>query len=228
MKDKYSVLDNPAWSALNSQHREFALGSELAKRYQPDIVSFVGFAEPSEAATASLDPLMKTGEQFFIIGDLPPLPDGWEIKNELACVQMVCQSPIQDPFTADVEPLGEKNSREMYELVQLVMPAYYLPDTHRMGNYYGIRQEGRLVAIAGERMRTDNFSELSAICTHPDFTGRKYAQQLITHLVNRHFESGKIPFLHTGTTNERAIRLYEHMGFSIRREIFFRLTAKTK
>lgn len=228
MKDQYAELDNPAWSALTSQHQEFAIGGGLAKRYRSDIVSFTAFAEPSAVATALLDPFMRAGEHFFIIGDLPPLPAGWEVKNELVCLQMVYGSSAQNPVNSGIQPLEEKHAQEMYDLVQLVQPGYYLLGTHRMGHYYGIRQEGQLVAIAGERMRTDRFTELSAICTHPDFTGRKYAQQLITHLVNSNLDAGKIPFLHVSEKNERAIRLYEHMGFATRRKISFRLTAKLK
>ncbi|MBO9150798.1 GNAT family N-acetyltransferase [Chitinophaga sp. GCM10012297] len=227
-KDKYSALDNPAWSALTSQHSEFAIGPALAKRYRADIVSFTGFAEPTVAAAAALDPLMAAGEHFFIIGEPPPLPEGWEVKNDLACVQMVCESPVTVPATVEIEPLVEKQAREMYDLVQLVQPGYYLLNTHRMGDYYGIRQEGKLVAIAGERMRTDVFTELSAICTHPDFTGRKYAQQLTAHLCRKNIEAGKIPFLHASTANSRAIGVYELMGFRTRREISFRLTVKNK
>ncbi len=228
MKDQYTELDNPAWSALTSEHREFAVGGGLAKRYRPDIVSFTAFAEPSEEAAASLDPFLTAGEQFFIIGELPPLPAGWEVKNDLVCLQMVYGSTAGIPGSSDIQLLEEQHAREMYDLVQLVQPGYYLLNTHRMGRYYGIRQEGQLVAIAGERMRTDRFSELSAICTHPGFTGRKYAQQLIAHLVNSNLADGKIPFLHVSEKNERAIGLYEHMGFATRRKISFRLTAKLK
>ncbi|MGN7721185.1 GNAT family N-acetyltransferase [Chitinophaga sp. 22620] len=228
MKDQYAELDNPAWNALTSEHQEFAVGGGLAKRYRPDIVSFTAFAEPVAEAAASLDPFMAAGEQFFIIGDLPPLPAGWEVKNDLVCLQMVYNATATIPVSSGIQPLEEKHAQEMYDLVQLVQPGYYLLNTHRMGHYYGIRQEGQLVAIAGERMRTGRFTELSAICTHPGFTGRKYAQQLIAHLVNSNLAAGKIPFLHVSEKNERAIGLYEHMGFTTRRKISFRLTAKLK
>lgn len=216
-----SVLDNPAWHALNSKHKDFAIGTAQAKRYSPDIVSFIGF----EQSPASLDPFMKDGESFFIIGDLPALPAHWEMQYELVCLQMVCEKAIipgkDIPF---IEALSD--SHEMYELVTKVQPGYYLPGTHRMGNYYGIKVKDQLVAMAGERMRLDGLTELSAIVTLPEFTGRKYARHLITHLVNGNLAEGIVPFLHVSQSNERAIGLYEHLGFVTRRKISFYLVKK--
>lgn len=216
----FSVLDNPAWHALSSKHKEFAIGTAAAKRYAPEIVSFIGFEERPD----SLDPFMQAGESFFIIGDLPPLPPHWEMQHELVCLQMVCEHSITDHEGPVIEPLSD--SREMYNLVTKVQPGYYLPDTHRMGNYYGIRVNNELVAMAGERMRLEGLTELSAIVTLPAFTGRKYARHLITHLVNTNLAAGIIPFLHVSEKNERAIGLYEHLGFVTRRKISFYLVKK--
>jgi GNAT superfamily N-acetyltransferase len=216
----FSVLDNPAWHALNSKHRDLAIGTAQAKRYSPEIVSFIGFEQSPE----SLDPFIKEGESFFIIGDLPPLPAHWKMQHDLVCLQMVCEKFIMAGDATVIEELS--NSQEMYELVTKVQPGYYLPGTHRMGNYFGIRQEGKLVAMAGERMRLDGLTELSAIVTLPEFTGRKYAGHLITHLVNRNLAAGIIPFLHVSQSNERAIGLYEHLGFVTRRKISFYLIKK--
>lgn len=221
-------LDNPAWQALTSRHAHFAIGEPQAKRYRPDIVSFVAFASAKDEYAASLDKWINLGESFFIIGDQPPLPAGWELQHELVCSQMVCTSPIRP---ADDRPsihvLGAGDSDEMYALISQVQPGYYLPDTRMMGNYAGIRQEGKLVAMAGERMQLNGLTELSAICTLPGFTGRHYAQHLITHLVNRNIAEGHIPFLHVSQTNQRAIGLYERLGFVHRRFISFCLVKKT-
>jgi ribosomal protein S18 acetylase RimI-like enzyme len=102
-----------------------------------------------------------------------------------------------------------------------VQPGYYEPGTYQLGNYFGIRQQNKLVAIAGERMRLDGLTEISAICTDPDYAGRKYAQQLIAALCQHNLQQGLTPFLHVIETNERAIRLYEYMGFVVRRTISF-------
>lgn len=221
-------LDNPAWHALASEHQHFAIGEEQAKRYAPNIVSFIAFATPSPELPLSLDPFMAAGESFFIIGDLPPLPANWVMQNELVCLQMVCETPIEVmPDAPVIHSLSEADKMEMHALVQKVQPGYYLPDTHKMGNYFGIRQEGLLVAMAGERMRLYGFSELSAIVTLPDFTGRQYARHLITHLVNRNLAAGNIPFLHVSQTNMRAIGLYERLSFVTRKKISFWLVKKT-
>jgi len=217
----FSTLDNPAWHALSSKHQNFAIGTTSAKRYSPEIVSFIGFKESPD----SLDPFIKAGESFFIIGDLPLLPPHWEMQHELVCLQMVCEQPVAVSEDApEIHVLSD--SREMYELVTRVQPGYYLPDTHRMGNYYGIKVNDRLVAMAGERMRLDGLTELSAIVTLPEFTGRRYAQHLITHLVNSNLAAGIIPFLHVSEKNERAIGLYERLGFVTRRKISFYLVEK--
>ncbi|MRG48362.1 GNAT family N-acetyltransferase [Chitinophaga sp. SYP-B3965] len=218
----FSALDNPAWHALNSKHQEFAIGTALAKRYSPDIVSFVAFANMH---AASLDPFIQTGESFFIIGALPSLPPNWEILNELVCLQMICQQVI-DVEASSIHALSETDQQEMFSLVTKVQPGYYLPGTQRMGNYFGIRQDEQLVAMAGERMRLDGLTELSAIVTLPEFAGRKYARHLITHLVNRNLAAGIIPFLHVSESNERAIGLYERLGFVTRRKISFWLIKK--
>lgn len=223
----FSALDNPAWHALNSKHKDFAIGEELAKRYSPDIVSFVAFANTTPALPVALDPFMQAEETFFIIGDLPSLPVNWEIQNELICLQMICQQPIAaDKDAPVIHALSETDKQDMFELVTKVQPGYYIPGTHRMGNYFGIIQEDQLVAMAGERMRLDGLTELSAIVTLPDFAGRKYARHLITHLVNRNLSAGIIPFLHVSQNNERAIGLYERLGFVTRRKISFWLIKK--
>jgi len=90
-----------------------------------------------------------------------------------------------------------------------------------MGDYYGIRVNGELVAMTGERMRMNGLTEISAVVTHPDFTGRGYAQQLVAHTSNKNLAAGIVPFLHTGSSNERAIKIYELLGYTTRRIIDF-------
>ncbi|MBX3254057.1 MAG: GNAT family N-acetyltransferase [Chitinophagaceae bacterium] len=227
-KDQVHPLDNPAWHALTSVHHALSLGNDTAKRYIPGVVAFTGLKFPDSAPAKMLDALLTKGEQFFIIGDMPPLIAGWELKSELVCAQMVYRQaapPRHD--TGIVQPLTEADKTEMYDLIHAIQPGYYLPDTPRMGNYFGIKQNNKLVAMAGERMRMTGFTELSAICTHPDFTGRQYAQQLMQKLIFLNQSAGIVPFLHVAKSNDRAIRLYEYMGFGIRRYISFRLMHKT-
>lgn len=219
------LLDNPAWSALTSVHADFAMGSARAKRYRPGIVPFAACRNPAKEGLEELLPWMTAGETCYIIGQMPVLPPGWELENELPCAQMVLKHPLPQPSKKDgdvtVVQLGVDDAADMYGLINMMQPGYYNMDTRLLGTYFGIKQKGELVAMAGERMRLTGFTELSAICTHPQYTGRGYAQLLIERLCYSHAAEGIVSFLHVTLTNERAIRLYEHMGFEKRREISF-------
>lgn len=220
--DHFSKLDNPAWWALNSVQQPFATGGTVAKRYQHGILPFAAYDHTSPENITALDEWLQPGEVFFLIGTLSSLPSHWELIRELPCVQMVLEQPITDiPSTTSVIPLAAADRDDMFSLINKVQPGYYEPDTYRLGNYYGIRQEGRLVAIAGERIRLDGLTEVSAVCTDPAYTGRGYAQQLTTRVCLRNLEQGITPFLHTLTTNQRAIGVYERLGFRTRRVISF-------
>ncbi len=214
-------LDHPAWFALTESHTHFAIGDDIFKRYQPHIVPFAAIAPGAEIVTTQLEQYTYPGESFFLIGDLPALPDTCTIENSLLCVQMICLDHPQGQPTAAIDTLGEQDETEMETLINLVQPGYYLAGTRLMGNYYGIRQNGALVAITGERMRLKSFTEISAVVTHPAFTGRGYAKQLVAHAVKEAFCAGTIPFLHVAATNTRAIGIYEGLGFTERRKISF-------
>jgi GNAT superfamily N-acetyltransferase len=226
---KETILDNPAWGALTSEHAHFAKGTAQAKRYPQEVLPFTAVESTQDNSIAALDAWIDPGESFFIIGALPVLPQGWTVENELPCAQMVLKSlpaPLPATDTALISLLGPEDANDMYQLINSIQPGYYKPDTRLLGNYYGIRLEGRLVAMAGERMRMTGFTELSAICTHPDFTGRGYAQKLITRLCHQQAENGITSFLHVALSNERAVRLYEHMGFEQRCVISFHRVQK--
>ncbi|GGA96852.1 hypothetical protein GCM10011511_20190 [Puia dinghuensis] len=214
-------MDNPAWSALTTEQSPFALGTGEAKRYRRNILPFAALAPGREAS--DLDPLITQGESFYLIGDLPVLPTHWTLEVELPCAQLIAPENLTiSPATQEeIVLLGEADKTEMFQLITRVQPGYYHPDSRQLGEYYGIRQEGRLVAMAGERMRLTAFSELSAVCTLPEYTGRGYAQQLMAHLCRRQRAAGITPFLHVSKANSRALRLYEHLGFRHRRDITF-------
>jgi GNAT superfamily N-acetyltransferase len=214
-------LDNPAWSALTTAQAGFAQGTDDAKRYLPGLLPFVGLAP--EADPVKLGPYIGAGEFFYLIGDLPTLPTGWRLEHELPCAQLLAPENLHcmPQPTEPIVLLGEADKAEMFALIDSLQPGYYYPDTRQIGEYFGIRRDGRLVAMSGERMRMTGYSELSAICTHPDFTGRGYAQQLIAWLCRRRVAEGIGPFLHVSLANQRALRLYLHLGFRHRRGITF-------
>ena len=230
-----TALDNPAWSALTTAQSSFAEGTQKAKRYRADILPFAGLAAATADAVEELDALMAPGESFYLIGELPPLPARWQLELALPCAQLLAPANLygMPQPQATIVPLGETDKEEMYRLITGIQPGYYHPDTRRLGEYFGIRHKGRLIAMAGERLRFTGvsglndapapaaYTELSAICTHPDYTGHGYAQQLIAWLCRRETARGITPFLHVALSNERALRLYIHLGFRHRREIVF-------
>ena len=220
MSDSYYKLDNPAWYALSETHSCFAIGNDEVKRYQPHIVAFAAYHSAKEISQ-QLNELIAVNESFFFIGDLPALDPGYIIESILPCAQMICTKKIKATVTATVEILGENNDEAITTLINLVQPGYYKPGTRLMGDYFGVYKDDQLVSITGERMRMYGLTEVSAVVTHPAYTGRKYAQQLVTHVANKNLAEGIIPFLHVAATNERAINIYELLGFTRRRLINF-------
>lgn len=218
----YHQLDNPAWYALTGPQQSFAEGNGFVKRYKTRNLPFAAYDHQHPEQLIQLDEQLQAGEIFFLIGHLPAIPSHWKVLAELSCLQMINPNPITPiPGAPDMLPLGEAQQQDMIDLVQRVQPGYFAPDTYQLGDYYGIWQDGKLVAMAGERMRITGMSELSAICTDSGYTGRKYAQHLIVKLCKGNHEKGIIPFLHVLDSNERAVKLYEFMGFETRRSIVF-------
>jgi predicted GNAT family acetyltransferase len=221
MWDDYYKLDNPAWYALAETHAGFAIGNDKVKRYHPDIVAFVAYRQGIENICTHLDEIIGVNESFFIIGEMSSLASNYIVESILPCTQMICSKRIQTPETVTIEKLRDTDDEDILALINLVQPGYYKKGTRLMGDYFGIRQDAKLVSLTGERMRMNGLTEISAVVTHPDFTGRKYAQQLVAHAGNKNFDEGIIPFLHVAATNERAINIYELLGFVKRRNIDF-------
>jgi len=206
-------LDNPVWYSLITAQSAIALGTAQARRYPSEIAPFVAVDErdPDESAALSLvDP----DEPVYFVAVAPPFSSSWTVTYQKSIVQMVCDKAVAFPKpVSEVTTLSAANLDDILALTGLVYPEFFRPGTLALGTYLGIYQQGRLAAMAGERMRIDGYGEISAVCTHPDFSGRGYAAQLLTQLVNATFERGSIPFLHVGQHNERALSLYERLGF---------------
>ena len=209
-----SKLGNPVWHALNEAHRRFAVGDEELKFYLPNIAPFGGINSNDRQVLRKLDDCIQTGEPFFIIGNLPGTPpENYVVHFELICAQMIQTEPIEIGITEEIVYLNDDYSTPLAELVNLVQPGYFKKDTRLMGDYFGIFKEGKLVAVTGERMRMDDFVEISAVVTHPDFTGRGYAKQLVAFTVNKNLAAGTTAYLHVAASNTPAIALYEKLGF---------------
>jgi ribosomal protein S18 acetylase RimI-like enzyme len=215
------ILDNPIWHSLLKLHAHFAEGDELAKRYAPDVTLLAAMGEPTSEAYSSLaKTLQRAGAALFL--DQPPqIPAGWITVHAAPLVQMVCEKPnlAQDGFPA--EKLTPADVPEMVALAELTKPGPFGTRTRDLGEYLGIRQAHRLVAMAGERLHLPGYTEVSAVCTHPDFQGRGYARELMSILMRKIMRRNETPILHVRQENVSAIHVYEKLGFRTRRLIHF-------
>lgn len=213
-------LDNPVWNSLSESHQEFSIDYEGVKFYNPDYCPFGGFVNP-ENTVEVINQYASLTENFFIVGEKPEVPNSLEIVKELICLQMVIHEKIQIAINTEIIKLTERHNQELCDLVNLVQPGYFKTKTPSLGHYYGIFKDEKLIAITGERMKMNDFTEVSAIITHPEHTGKGYAKQLIAHTTNAIFDQNKIPYLHVVESNTGAIALYEKLGFETRRKISF-------
>jgi ribosomal protein S18 acetylase RimI-like enzyme len=213
-------LDNPVWFALTTEHRLLARSHGLARRYPPDVSPLAGLLHPANDAFANLRRLVSPGEQVALFTASPlDVPSDWEVDRSRWIDQMICEAPLAPPSVAPLQ-LGTTDVPEMMELTAATEPGPFLPQTIQMGSYFGIRaSDGRLVAMAGERLQSTAFAEISAVCTHPEFRGRGYAQALTTFLAAQILAAGKTPFLHVKSENGAKV-VYQKIGFRLRAAIY--------
>lgn len=180
--------------------------------------------DESPASLAAMAALMAQGEELILLQAAPsPLPPGIELVSERAAVQMIADhvEPIDPP--AFVEPLSEEDADEMCALAELTKPGPFLSETQRLSQFWGIRENGRIIAMAGERMKLPRLSEVSGVCTHPDAQGRGFGTLLFRLVAGRITVRGERPFLHAYADNSTAIRMYEKLGFVLRRQMSVQL-----
>ncbi len=216
-----AALDRPIWSSLHSKHRSLAQGGPLAFRYPPAIAPFAAVAERTPAAVSDLVKFAAEAPVALLSdGPLEPLA-GLDVQVTMIVCQMVLTGDLPEVPDFTPETLGAADVPAMLELTALTRPGPFLPETYRLGRYIGIRDGGRLAAMAGERMRLDGYTEISAVCVHPDHRGKGYAQMLVKNLMKTISASGDVPFLHVVHDNLGAIALYERLGFVIRTKRHF-------
>jgi predicted GNAT family acetyltransferase len=213
-------LDRPIWTALSSRQAEYAVGGPLALRYQSDVEPFAAVASDTEESLDALAQLLKPGETHILLQAQPsPLPREVQLIDKADGVQMVAARTIGAPKPPDAVRLSDADSPEMVELAELTKPGPFRPRTHCLGSFWGIRREGRLVAMAGERMKIPGMTEVSGVATHPDWRGHGFARSLSAFVASEIARRGETPFLHAFADNIAAIRLYQSLGFTIRTEV---------
>ena len=222
------VLDNPAWNALLLGNKNLGEGNGQVKYFDPEIAPFVGFKDNNAENFKLLYELMPNSVPAVFITpepvDIPPL---WEATRSIVCFQMLYEGTFETE-PQNLVPLTDKDVPQMMALTQLTNPGPFLPRTIEFGHYEGIFDGGKLIAMAGQRMNPTPYAEISAVCTHPDYTGKGYARQLLLSQASRIKAEGNIPFLHVRDDNTRAIKVYEGLGFVTRQQLHFYVLQKAK
>ncbi|MGA8261240.1 MAG: GNAT family N-acetyltransferase [Arenicellales bacterium] len=214
------VLDRPPWSSLTTQQAALAEGGTLARRFPPAIAPFAAARDTRAGSLAALAQLPGPGETMLLL-DADPivLPAGLAAVLSAKVAQMTLVRPPEPMHDARIERLDEADAEEMLALATLTKPGPFTLKAQALGEFFGIRIDGRIAAMAGERMKMDGHAELSGVCSHPDFRGRGLARVLSLFVMQRILDRGETPFLHAWTTNTPAIRLYETIGFEVRAEL---------
>ncbi len=247
-------LDNVIWQALTTRQVEFAEGSGQAHRFTPEVSPLAAFRECTLEGYESLAGLVdaRTTIGLFLEAAYQPQA-GWSFVAGAPMPEMVCEDDgvawapaaglraADSPFDPaqgrrgrlsphepepEIVELGVADVPEMMELTALTKPGPFGKRTHELGTYLGIRRDGKLVAMAGERLKVSGYTEVSAVCTHPEHTGHGYARILTMEVVRRIRGRGETPFLHVRGDNVRAIKLYQRLGFSQRVLLHFAVLRK--
>jgi ribosomal protein S18 acetylase RimI-like enzyme len=210
-------LDRPVWASLATFHAAIAVGDALARRYPADVNLFGSARDDEPAAVAAFAALLAPGQRAYVL-QVPPVrvPPGCSEVRPGRGVQMVATKAFDDDSDPSIRALGDADADDMLALARLTQPGPFLARTHTMGAFIGIRVDGRLAAMAGERMRFPGHTEISGVCVHPAFRGRGLARRLSSIVGARIQARGDVAFLHAWADNRPAIALYESMGFAMR------------
>lgn len=217
-------LDNVIWQALATEHSHLAVSNGCAKKFAADVSLLAGFDGSDSEGFDSLFQLISPGEQagLFLTQPLQSLR-GWKI---LKCAPLMEMVEDDRPINFELDgvslvEMGDKDIPDMMALAELTKPGPFRARTREMGSYFGVRERGQLVALAGERLRIPGYTEISAVCTHPQHLGRGFATALMNLLREQMHERGERAFLHVRADNHRAVKLYEHLGFSQRVLLYY-------
>ena len=220
MKD---VLYNPVYNALLSGDAHLGLGHGKVRWFDAEVSPFAGFPEGYDKGFDELYDLLPRGRKIlYATPQQIKEPKGWQVSAEINGLQFVYTGGLKTGGDAlNIVPLQMENVQEMVQLATLTKPGPFNTRTIEFGHYFGIFENGKLVAMAGQRLHVENYAEISAVCTHPDYLGKGFAAALMQQQLRLIQSQGQFPFLHVRADNSRAIALYERLHFKVSREMNF-------
>ncbi len=211
------LLDRPIWSALRTRHAALAEGTGLARRYPSAIAPFAATENEDDESLQALSELASPAETLMLVMSDPIVaPAGFATVTAASVVQMIADRPPEIVADERIEQLDEADAAAMLALATLTKPGPFSLRALSLGEFWGVKVHGRLIAMAGERLRQPGYTELSGVCTHPDFRGERLGRLLSLHVAGKIVARGERPYLHAYATNARAIALYESIGFRLR------------
>jgi len=211
-------LDNPILAALTEKHAELAIKKNNVLMYKPGVFIMVGAPDTSETTIKDLSELVPSGGFAGFMGFKPKMEPYFKQQFSVQAYQMVSET-VPKYTDVDYVELGMPHVKEMMELVDLTKPGSpFFPGMFELGKYIGVKEDGKLIAMAGERVKLDGYTEIALVCTHPDYRRKGYAASLSGVLMKEIIDEGDKPFLHVMTHNVPAIKLYEKLGFKTRTE----------
>lgn len=210
-------LDRPIWTALYTRHAALAEGNELAKRYPASVSPFAATGDDEAESLQALEAITSPGEKMLLVmADEIAVPPGFVTEMTADVVQMIADRAFERGADERIEPLDESDAEEMLALATLTKPGPFSLKALSFGRFWGVKVDGRLIAMAGERMKQPGYTELSGLCTHPDFQGRGLGRLMLTYVAGEICAQGEQPYLHAYAANTKAIALYEAIGFRLR------------